>query len=228
MPFFDDSGVCVEEERTALERTFALAREQLERLITLNLLWALQGVPLLIAWAFPTPDAVRVILTFYSVLAIPPATATMYAMLARVCAGEPIDRHQLTDCAKGHALNGLLKLMPLYSLFFWLALLMNAATTGGWLALDVLARLLFLLLATLSLYWGPALAAHPEWSLVELVTRAARLFWRSPGQTLLLGGACLIATLLGVISIAGLVLIVPVLIILLQTEFYRSVTIATS
>lgn len=224
MPFFDDTGPRVEEERTPLERAFALVRDQLERFVALNLLWAVHIAPLLIAWAFELPEAVRVLFTLYSVLALPPATAALFAVMARVSAGEPIDRHVLIECAREQWRNGLLKLLPLMSLFLWLALLRNAAAARGWMAIDVLAQLAIMLLALTSLYWGPLLADDPALPVWRVPVRAARLFWQHPGQTLLLAVFGLIAVALGIISIAGLVLIVPVLLILLQTEFYRFIT----
>ena len=87
---------------------------------------------------------------------------------------------------------------------------------------DVLAQLSLLLLLVVSLYWGPALAQHPEWPLQRIAAQAIRLFWEQPAQTLWLGGICVVALLLGTISIAGVVLIIPVLVMLLQTEFYRA------
>lgn len=223
MPFFDDSGPRVEEERTPLERSFALVRDQLERIVALNLLWAAQGFPLLVAWAFPMPEIVRVLLTFYSAFALPPATAIMFAVLREVSEGWPVDRALLTACFHRQLRPGLFKLMPLYSLFFWLAGLAVLAETQGWLVVDVLARLLLLLTLMISLYWGPLLAAYPEWSLRRLGLCAAQLFWLQPGQTLILGAVCLLAILLGIISIAGIVLIIPVLVMLFQIEFYRVV-----
>jgi hypothetical protein len=221
MPFFDDSGAHVEEERSPLERSFALMRDQLERMIALNLLWAAQGIPVLVAWAFPLPEGVRVLLTLYSALAFPPVTAALFAALYQVSSGLPIDRELLTDCFKQQVKPGLLKLMPLYSLFFWLAAAASFSAAQGWLLVDVLARAFLLLLLLISLYWGPLLVAHPEWSLPRLSLQAVRLFWQYPAHTLLLGGVCLFTLALGVISIAGMVLIVPVLMMLFQIEFYR-------
>lgn len=223
MPFFDDSGPRIEEQHSPLERSFALVRDQLERMVALNILWAVQSAPLLIAWAFPAPDLVRVLFTLYTALAIPPATAILFAILAHVSSGESVDRHLLLECVQSHLKVGLLKLMPLYSLFFWLIVVMNFAADQGWAVLDVLAQLLILLLLTISLYWGPLIAAHPEWSLWQIGSGAVRLFWDHPGHTLLLGVVCAVALFFGIISIAGFVLIVPVLIMLFQTEFARAV-----
>lgn len=224
MPFFDDSGPRIEEEQAPLARSFALLRDQLERMVALNLLWAVQGFPLLIAWAFPMPEFVRVLLTLYSALAIPPTTATVFAVLRQISDSVPLDLRLLVECFRQQAISGFLKLMPLYSLFFWLAVLAALSEGQGWLMLDVLARLFLLLLLLISLYWGPLLVDHPDWSLPQLQLRAVQLVWRSPAQTLLLGVACLVSLLLGVISIAGMVLIIPVLIMLFQIEFYRAVS----
>ncbi|NWF70589.1 MAG: hypothetical protein HXY40_15990 [Chloroflexi bacterium] len=225
MPFFDDSDPRIEEERTPLERAFAILRDQLERMVALNLLWVAQGLPLLLAWAFPLPDFLRLTFTLYSALAFPPVTATLFAVLWQVSTGAAVDRYLIGDCFRQQLKPGLLKLMPLYSLFFWLAALALFAEDNGWLLLDVLARLLLLLTLLVSLYWGPLLVAQPAWPLSRLAARAVRLFWLHPAHTLLLALVCLAALFLGIVSIAGLALIVPILVMLLQTEFYRAVAL---
>ena len=222
MPFFDDSGPRIEEERSPLSRAFALLRDQLERMVALNLLWAAQGAPLLLAWAFPLPEIVRIGFTLYSAVALPPATATVFAVLRQVSEGEPLSPALLTAALRGHFKAGLFKLMPLYSLFFWLAGLSAFSAARGWMLPDVLAQLSLLLLLVVSLYWGPALAQHPDWPLQRIASQAVRLFWEQPAQTLWLSGICGVALLLGMISIAGVVLIIPVLVMLLQAEFYRA------
>lgn len=224
MPFFDDSGPRVEEERTPLERAFALLRDQLERFVTLNLLWALQALPLLLAWAFELPDVLRAIFTFYSILALPVITAALFAVMARTSAGEPIDRPLVLECLHEQVRNGLLKLLPLYSVFLWGFVFANLAAERGWILADALAQLALMLLALSSLYWGPLLADQPALPVWRVPLAAARLTGQHPGQTLLLAVFGVAALVLGVISIAGLLLIVPVLLILLQTEFYRFLT----
>lgn len=221
MPFFDDSGPRIEEADGPFARTFALLRDQLERMVGLNLLWATQALPLVLAWALPLPDILRVILTLYSAVAIPPANAALFAVVREVTQGEPVGWAMITENVRAQLKPGLLKLMPLYSLFFWLGALAVFAGEQGWLIVDVLVRLLLLLVLFASLYWGPLLVAYPEWSLFQVMRHAAQLAWRNLWHTLLLGAFCLAALLLGIISIGGLVLIVPTLIVLFQTEYYR-------
>ncbi|MCB9452811.1 MAG: hypothetical protein H6672_15335 [Anaerolineaceae bacterium] len=220
MPFFDDSGPRIEEADGPLTRSFALLREQLERMIGLNLLWVAQGLPLLLAWAFPLPDILRLVFTLYSALAIPPATAAVFGVLREVTQGEPVGWALIAENVRTHFKSGLLKLMPLYSLFFWLGALAILAEDQGWFIVDVAVRLLLLLVLLVSLYWGPLLVAYPEWSLLRVLRRAGRLCWHNLGHTLLLGVFSLAAALLGMISIAGMVLIVPTLVMLFQTEYY--------
>lgn len=221
MPFLDDSGPKPEEERSPLGRTFALLRDQLERMVALNVFLALQGAPLLAAWAFPLPDALRIALSLYSALALPPALLAVYAVMRRTGDGELIGGGLLLACLREMLRPGLLALMPLLSLFFWLGAGAMFFAAQGWLLPDALARLLILLLAVASLYWGPLLAAQPEWPLWRALIGSARLVWRYPATSLAAGGLSLVALALGVISIAGMVLIVPVFVALLQTEHFR-------
>ena len=210
MPFFDDSGPRPEEERNPLWRALAVVRDQLERMMLLNLFWSVQTVPLIIAWAFPQiPAGVRLLLTFYTAIALLPATATLFAVLVQVSLEQM--RPSFT------------KLLPLMSLFYWLAWGATIAAANQLLILDVLARLTLLLLAVTALYWGPLLVTAPELSVWGILRQSATQFWRTPAPTLLIALACLFALLLGAVSIAGLFLIVPVLVVLMQVELYRAV-----
>lgn len=220
MPFFDDSGARPEQERSAVWRSFALIKDQLERLILINLLWALQAVPLLVALVFELPFALRVALSAYSALVLAPATATLFAVVADLSEGVPLDAAMLWGHFKEQIKPGFLKLLPLLSLFYWLALLAGYASGRGWLAVDVLAQLVFLLLLVLSLSWGPLLVCEPQLQAWGILSRSVQRLLKFPGRTLLLGLVCLLALALGIVSIAGLMLIVPVLIALFQVQFY--------
>lgn len=224
MPFFDDTGANPEAERHPIWRSFALVRDQLERMVALNIAWAMQGVPLLVSWAFPQiPAELKILLALYSAFALVPATATLFAALNQTSDGIPLDVPLIGACLKEQFRPSLLKLLPLYSLFYWLALGAYFAAAGEVLILDVLARLAILVLAVFSIYWGPLLVSKPELSAWGVLLQSVQCFWRSPSQTLLIGFVCLLALLLGIISVAGLFLIVPVSIALFQIQLYRSI-----
>ncbi|MCX7609286.1 MAG: hypothetical protein N2049_08740 [Anaerolineales bacterium] len=223
MPFFDDSGPRPEEERSPLWRSFALVKDQLERLILVNLLWSLQSVPLLLAFAFPEwPAMLRLIMTLYTALMLAPATATLFAVVGDLSDGTPIDGELLWRHFKMQFRPAFLKLLPLLSLFYWSALLSGFAAERNWLIVDVLARLTVLLLLVLAMWWGPLLVYRPDFQAWDILVQSALHFWQFPGQTLAMGVACLLAILLGLVSIAGWLLIVPVLVALFQVELYRA------
>jgi len=86
---------------------------------------------------------------------------------------------------------------------------------------SILLQLALLILLTAANFWGPLLIAHPRRPAHDLFVRALRLVWRCPGPSLLLSLAVLAAAVIGVISIGGLFLAVPVIIVLLQTQMFR-------
>lgn len=223
MPFFDDSGPRPEEERNPVWRAFALLGDQLERLVLLNIVWALQLVPLIVSWAFPQiPAALRLVLTLYTVFALIPATGMLFGVLHETSNGVPLDFDLLRATLKEQFTPSLVKLLPLWSLFGWLAIGASAASARGWLLFDALARLLILLLAVVALYWGPLMIAEPERSAVGILRQSVHLFLRKPAPTLVTGIVCLAAALLGTVSVAGLFLIVPVAVGLMQIQLLRA------
>jgi hypothetical protein len=223
MPFFDDSDARLEGERHPVWRALALAREQLERVILLNLLWAAQTAPLLLAWAWPNlPVSARAALALYTAFAVLPASGMMFAALDALSDGTPLSGELFWESLKAQFAPSFLKLFPLCSLFVWLAWGASFAAAQNWLWLDVPARLAFLLLAVFSLYWGPLMVARPELSAWGILIQSARLVWRKPAPTLLTGLACLFALALGIVSLGGFFLIAPALIALMQVELYHS------
>jgi hypothetical protein len=223
MPFFDDSGPRPEEERKPIGRSFALVKDQLERLVLVNLLWTICCLPLMLAWAFEVSLPVRLLLTGITALALIPATAMLFALTAEVSEGIPLDWSVVRNSLKEQWKPSMLKLLPLYSLFYWLGLAAYLFSGRGLLIPDVLARLVFLLLAVLSLYWGALMIYQPELSAWKIFLRSVACFWKEPAQSLLIGVASLVTLLLGVISIAGFFLIAPVLVALFQVQLYRYV-----
>ncbi|MCB9134363.1 MAG: hypothetical protein H6636_02985 [Anaerolineales bacterium] len=223
MPFFDDSGLRPEEEHSPIGRAFALIGDQLERLVLLNIVWALQLVPLIVSWAFPQiPAVLRVALTLYTIFALIPATGMLFGVLHETSNGVPLDFDLMRAALKEQFVPSLVKLLPLWSLFGWLALGASAAAARGWLLFDALARLLILLLAVVGLYWGPVMIAEPDQSAVGIFRQSVHLFLRKPAPTLGTGLVCLAAALLGTVSVAGLFLIVPVAVGLMQIQLLRA------
>jgi hypothetical protein len=116
------------------------------------------------------------------------------------------------------AIPSLIALSPLLgtlALFFWLAVLVSGMHL---LLLDVLLRFGVLALLVCSLYWGPLFVEYPGRSSLFLFRQSVLLVWRYPGPTLLTGMIVLFAMVLGVVSIGGLFLIVPVVVAVLQTR----------
>lgn len=223
MPFFDDSGPRPEEEHGILWRSFSLVKDQLERLILVNILWAAQCIPLLIAWVFDVPTPLFWILTMYTALALVPATAVLFHVVAKASEGLPIEGETIRAGIREQWKPSLLKLLPLYSLFYWIGLGTYFFSQQGWLIPDTLARLLILILAVISLYFGALLIYKPEFSGWNILLESIRLFGKAPAPTLMTGLASLLGILLGVVSIAGFFLIVPVLVALFQVQLYRFV-----
>ena len=224
MPFFDDSGPRPEEERGLLWHSVALIGDQLERMILLNIAWAVQLLPALAAWAFlGLPGWLRIVLTTYTAFAFIPASAVLFDSLAQTSQGVPLSLDFVKSSLKTQFKPSLVKLLPLYSLFFWLVMGATLAAQNKLLVLDVLARASMLFLALFSLYWGTLFVYQPHASSVKLFSASARLVWRRPGKTLLAGLISLLALVLGVISIGGLFLIVPVLVVLIQVQLYHAV-----
>lgn len=225
MPFQDDTGVSIEEHRGPLWSVFAIFGGQLERMILLNLGWALQLVPAM-AGAILTglPASVRVLLVAYTLAAIPPATAVMYRMCARAADDDMLHMDLLNEVFKELAGPGFRVLAPLLGslgLVAWLAQRSNAA---GLVPISVLLQVALLIMLAAANYWGPLLIAQPRRPAYDVFRAALRLVWVYPAPTVVLSLAVLITGMIGVISIGGLFLAIPVIIALLQIQMFRHVT----
>ncbi len=221
MPFFDDSGPQPEHEHSPLWRAITLIGERPEQMIALNVLWSGQSAPLLLAWAFPEwPWSLRIVLTFYTALAFAPASAVLLDLLAHLTQGEPVDWYDVRSALSRHWLTSFQTLLPLTSLFvasFWLITWFDAQE---WLIAAILARLSVLMLAVVSVHWGGLyLEQATVWGIVRT---SFQRFWRRPGQTLGIALVSALAAALGIVSVAGFLLIVPVFIALMQIELARS------
>lgn len=220
MPFFENTGLDPNVERGPLWGAFATLFEQLERFIVVNIAWAGQAVPLIVALMFPDwPLWIRIPLMLYSGLALAAATGTAYGLIDAAIDSETLNVDLVRDCFAKLALPGILTLAPLYGLF---GLLIGLATwmenSPSLFVLDVLVRLLFLVALACSMYWGPLLAESPSASFVTIARRSLALVWREPGRTLLVLGVVGVTLVIGAISIGGVFLVVPVIVALLQTH----------
>ncbi|WP_376794040.1 hypothetical protein [Thermogemmatispora sp.] len=219
MPFFEEfeaDALAEETLRRPIRGAFALLREQLERLVALNVGWALQLLPALVALAWPGwPLGLRLLLVAYSALALMPATALLFSGVARLNRQEPLDLVTLGAELRRLALPSLRTLAPLPGLCGLLCLLIVAVGPVRLLLVDVLLRLGLLVLLFSAAYWGPLFLAEPEQPAWLLGGRALRLAWRYPLATACSLLLVLAIMLVGYLSIAGFFLIAPVLAALL-------------
>jgi uncharacterized membrane protein len=222
MPFFDDSGVRTEDKRGPIWGAFATLGDQVERMVALNVGWALQQAPgaaalMLVEW----PIWLRLPLMAYSALALAPATGALYVLIARACDGEMLRWEMVGQAMRVIMRPSVISLMPLFATVGALIALATWAAATGRMWLDALAQFGLLLCAATSLYWGPLFAERPQRSALELVRRSLSLVGGHPLQSLLLAAVCALALLIGIVSIGGMVLIVPVVLALLQTHMLR-------
>lgn len=218
MPFLDDTGVDTG-ERSPLWSPFAIIADQLERLIVLNIAWAVQWIPALAAFAWSElPAVVRLVLIGYTLIAYAPATVVLYGMTRRAALGDPLDLHLALDLLRTRSIDGAKALVPLIGLIG--ALILGSAIPI--VLISALCQLGLMLTLVVSNYWGALIAADSLSDPRRLLVASIRLTWKFPAQTALLTGAVLIAALLGTISIGGWVLIIPVVIALLQTQMTRT------
>jgi hypothetical protein len=219
MPFFADIEAR-DEPRGPIWGPFATIRDNVERLVVLNLGWSVQLLPGILALAFPSlPLWSRVLMALYSATVALPATGALYALTLAAARGEHLDVATALEELRAFAGPSVRTLGPLFGVFgglIWLAVLAGPVVPAV-ATLATLAALLWYLCAT---YWGPLLVSHPEASAADLAGRSARLVWRYPAETLATGLVAAVALVVGLVSIGGLVLIVPVAIALLHTRRY--------
>ena len=87
-------------------------------------------------------------------------------------------------------------------------------------AVTTLATLAGLLWYLCAIYWGPLLVCRRELSAVSLAGHSVWLVWRYPAETLATALVAAVALAVGLVSVGGLVLIVPVIVALLHTQRY--------
>lgn len=203
---------------------FALVREQVERLVAVNLLWSVQllpGVAGLALQGWPLP--LRMLLVGYSALAAPPATLVVYALVRGVCEGEEVKGEDVVDAFRTLTLPSFRSLAPLLVTLGglgWAA----AVVSGQLLLLDVLLRLALLFGFVCALFWGPLLVDAPRLSPWGLLARSVRLVLRAPGRALGTFSVSLLAVAVMVVSVGGLFLLAFVLLALFGTLRYLEVS----
>lgn len=224
MPFYDDAGIDTSIDRGPLWQSFAVFGGQLERMIALNIAWAVQLFPAMIALAVPElPGIIRVVLLAYSVAAFAPATVVLYSMAKLASDDETLMPIMVKDILQEKAVIGSKTLIPLVGLLALLVFISDFAGQANIFALAVVAQLgLFLLLVSAN-FWGPLIAQESAANAQSVLRQSGLLIWRYPFQTMLLCGAVALSLFIGVISIGGLFLAVPVIITLLQTQMYQAI-----
>jgi hypothetical protein len=219
MPFVADIETR-DESRGPIWGPFAVVRDNVELLLVLNLGWSLQLLPGVLALAFPQlPLWLRLTMGIYSATALIPATGVLYALTLAATRGEPLSMELAIQSWRDLALPSFRTLAPLYGVFgvlIWLAIVVGPAMPVM-TTLATLACLLWYLCAT---FWGPMLAVHPDAAVASVVRDSLLLVWRYPAETFVTALVAAVALVVGMVSIGGLMLIVPVVIALLHTQRY--------
>jgi hypothetical protein len=225
MPFLDDSGVKLEHHTGPLWRAFALFGDQIERLVTVNLAWSVHLIPAMAALALPgLPTLARGLLTAYTLLVLPPVTAWMISLVVDAAHQQPLDLGLAKDRWRQHARSGLRTLGPLWGLLGLLWWSAAQLTVRGADAPATLIYLALLISVTSANYWGLLTVYHPDWPAPRVFTQSLRLWWQHPVPTLLLSGMVLLAGVIGMLSVGGLFLAVPVIITMLQAQMFEAIT----
>jgi hypothetical protein len=224
MPFFDDSGIDESVDRGAFWSAFALLGMNLEKMVVVNILWVLQFAPAIFALIFiNAPAPLRLLLVLYTAIAIPPATVLLYALMHDATRYGSLNIGLIRELFAELLLPAYKSFAPLLGVFGFVLWSIGMANAAGWFIVSVLLQVALLLLVLSANYWGLLLVEAPQSSAYTIFMRAARLAWVYPGRSLLLSLTVLLTAILGVISIGGMVLAVPVIITLLQAQMYERI-----
>jgi hypothetical protein len=212
-----------DEQRGPIWAPFAVIRDNVERLVLLNLGWSAQLLPGVLALAFPElPAWLRIGMGLYSATVAIPGTGVLYALSLAAAKGEHVSVELAREYFRELAIPSFRTLGPLFGIFgvlIWIGIL-AASTVPILTTVATLASLVWYLCAT---YWGPMLVLSPGESARSLAVRSIQLVWRHPAEALATGLVSAGALVIGMVSIAGLFLIVPVVVTLLHTERYLDV-----
>src|SRR5215213_6405871 len=219
MPFVADIEAR-DESRGPIWRSLAVVRDNVELLLVLNLGWSMQLLPGVLALAFPQlPLWLRLTMGIYSATVLIPATGVLYALTLAAARGEHVSLELASLSLRDLALPSFRTLAPLYGVFgvlIWLAIIIGPAMP----ILTTLVTLICLLWYLCATFWGPMLVTHPDADVASLVCGSRLLVWRYPAETFGTSLVAAVALVVGMVSIGGLVLIVPVVIALLHTQRY--------
>jgi hypothetical protein len=219
MPFVADIETR-DESRGPIWGSFAVIRDNVELLLVLNLGWSMQLLPGVLALAFPQlPLWLRLTMGIYSATALIPATGVLYALSLAAARGERVSVELAILSLRDLALPSFRTLTPLYGVFgvlIWLAIIAGPAVP----VLTTLATVTCLLWYLCATFWGPILVVHPNADVASVARGSIRLVWRYPAETFVTALVAAVALAVGMVSIGGLVLIVPVVIALLHTQRY--------
>jgi hypothetical protein len=180
-------------------------------------------LPGILALGFPQlPFWLRIAMVLYSATVAIPATGVLFALVQAASLGEHLSLELAIQQARRLALPSFRILTPLYGVFgvlIWLAVLLGTALP----AVTTLATLAALLWYLCAVYWGPLLVRYPAAGAPFVAGRAVKLVSRYPAETLATGLVAAVALIIGLISIGGLFLIVPVVVALLHAQRYLDV-----
>jgi uncharacterized membrane protein len=224
MPFFQDTETR-DERRGPIWSPFAVIRDNVERLVLVNLGWSIQLLPGVLALAFPElPSWLRIVMGLYSATVIVPATGALYALSFAAARGEHVSLDLARYYFRELAIPSFRTLAPLYGVFgvlIWVGIVSNPSVPSV-TTVATLAALVWYLCAT---YWGPLLISHPQMTAATMVAQSIQIVWRHPAKSLATGLVAAAALVIGLVSIAGLFLIVPVVLTLLHCERYLDVLV---
>ncbi|GCE22170.1 hypothetical protein [Dictyobacter kobayashii] len=222
MAAFEEGIVYEEEQRNPVWSSFTLAKEHIEALVVINLVWSLTLLPVLAALGLGAwPLWLRLFCLFIGITAMAASSGCVFCLVAKVCEDDPLTWSLLRQTMRENALNSVRRLAPLYGVFGPGLLVLALASSLHQPLLEILVQFVLLWLLFCSLYWGPLFADRsdaPSWRILRV---SLRLAWRYPAQSLRTGVVVLILLLFGAVSLVGILLIVPVLVALLQTYQYR-------
>jgi hypothetical protein len=209
-----------DEARGPIWGPFAIIRDNVERLVALNLGWSAQLLPGFVALAVPSlPLWLRVALALSSATVVIPTTGALYALCLDATRGEHLSLELALHRLRQLAIPSFRALTPLCGIFG--ALITLAVVVGSTMpAVTTLATLAGLLWYLCAIYWGPLLVCRRELSAASLAGHSVRLVWRYPAETLATALVAAVALAVGMVSVGGLVLIVPVIVALLHSQRY--------
>lgn len=225
MPFLDNPSGPDDAPSGLLLGPINALREQPERLVALNIAWALVLAPGLAGLVIPgLPVGMRVGLMMLSSVLFPPATATLFALCRAVDQGELLDLPLARQALQRTAAGSYRCLAPLYGLLTALLLLCLVSAQGG-SALAAVPQLALLLTLTCATYWGPLIAEDPSLSPGRVLAVSAWLLWERPGRTLAACAVQAVILAIAAVSVGGLVLIGAMLAGLVQTRLRQETAV---